>query len=145
MAYVYEYPRAAVTVDAVLVADWGKDARLLLVRRKHAPFEGCWALPGGFLNLDETLEAACRRELEEETGLSLPALTQFRVYDAIDRDPRHRTLSVVFYALIPEPVAVSGGDDADKAAWFSIGQLPDLAFDHGEIVRDLKEFLIKLS
>lgn len=84
--------------------------------------------------MEETLEAACLRELEEETGLKLPAMEQFRVFDAPGRDPRHRTISVVFYALVPEVIDVRGNDDAAEARWFPPDHLPPLAFDHREIV-----------
>jgi 8-oxo-dGTP diphosphatase len=84
--------------------------------------------------MEETLQTACLRELEEETGLRLPAMEQFRVFDAPDRDPRHRTISVVFYALIPEAETARGGDDAAEARWFPVSDLPRLAFDHREIV-----------
>ncbi len=135
MTYTYLYPRPALTVDALVLAGNGERRQVLLIRRARDPFRGMWALPGGFVDMEESLEAACRRELEEETGLRLPAMEQFRVFDAPGRDPRHRTISVVFYALIPEAEIVSGGDDAAEARWFRVSDLPPLAFDHLEIVR----------
>lgn len=131
--YSYRYPRPAVTVDALVLA---ARQMLLLIRRDKDPYAGMWALPGGFMDMEETLEAACIRELFEETGLQLPNMNQFRVFDAPDRDPRHRTLSVVHYAFIEATIPVSGGDDAAEAEWFPIDQLPALAFDHGEIISD---------
>lgn len=134
MAFTYTYPRPALTVDAIVVAENRNKREILLIRRGKVPFEGAWALPGGFVDMDETLEAACLRELEEETGLKLPALEQFRVFDAPGRDPRQRTISVVFYAFLPEVVGVCGNDDAAEACWFPLFHLPPLAFDHREIV-----------
>ena len=86
--------------------------------------------------MDETLETACRRELFEETGLSAGPMTQFRAYDAINRDPRHRTISVVFSVQVSEKMAVKGGDDADAAGWYDLDQLPEMAFDHQQILKD---------
>jgi 8-oxo-dGTP diphosphatase len=133
--YTYLYPRPALTVDAVVVAGHPSACQLLLIERKKDPFAGKWALPGGFVDMEETLDQACIRELKEETGLELSEMVQFRVFDAINRDPRHRTISVVFYAFISEPMAVSGADDAARAKWFPIDNLPALAFDHDEIVK----------
>jgi 8-oxo-dGTP diphosphatase len=132
--YTYAYPRPALTVDAIVVAGEPGNYWLLLIERKKEPFIGRWALPGGFVDMDETLEHACIRELKEETGLELETMKQFRVFDAIGRDPRHRTISVVFYAFISEKQAVTGSDDAEKAEWFPLDKLPPLAFDHSEIM-----------
>lgn len=132
--YTYAYPRPALTVDAIVVAGEPGNYWLLLIERKKEPFIGQWALPGGFVDIDESLEHACLRELNEETGLELATMEQFRVFDAIGRDPRHRTISVVFYAFISEKKAVTGSDDAERAEWFSLDKLPPLAFDHSEII-----------
>lgn len=140
--YTYAYPRPALTVDAIVLAGDPGNYWLLLIQRKKDPFIGCWALPGGFVDMDETLEKACVRELEEETGLELTSMEQFRVFDAIGRDPRHRTISVVFYAFISDKKPVSGSDDAEKAEWFPIDKLPSMAFDHSEIVAS---FLSKIT
>lgn len=129
--YSYRYPRPAVTVDAIVMAAGNQ---LLLIRRKKDPYAGMWALPGGFMDMNETLEEACSRELYEETGLKLPQMKQFRVFDAPDRDPRQRTLSVVHFANVDYPMKANGGDDASEARWFPVDQLPDLAFDHSEII-----------
>ena len=133
---MYKYPRPALTVDALILAGKPGENQLLLIRRAKEPFQGKWALPGGFVDMDETLETACLRELYEETGLCLQQVQQFRVFDAIDRDPRDRTLSVVFYGVLDTPAAVKGSDDASEACWFPLGELPELAFDHREIIRD---------
>jgi 8-oxo-dGTP diphosphatase len=130
----YRYPRPAVTVDALVFFRKNESVFILLIRRGGDPFRGKWALPGGFVDMDELLEHACRRELKEETGLSVNRMDQFKTFDAIHRDPRHRTLSVVFSAELSREMPVQGGDDADTAGWFSIHELPEMAFDHREII-----------
>ena len=132
--YNYKYPRPALTVDAIILKK--ETAEILLVQRGIEPYQGQWALPGGFVNMDELLEQACLRELQEETGLMLSSLSQFKTYDAIDRDPRHRTLSVVFCGFAEKDAEVKGGDDAKNAAWFKLDELPQLAFDHSKIVEE---------
>lgn len=134
--YSYKYPRAALTVDAIVFYESKEDTYLLLIERGGEPFWHQWALPGGFIEMDETLEQACIRELEEETGLKVERMQQFRAYDAIDRDPRHRTISVVFSVQLDKRREVIGGDDASKAKWYSVNELPELAFDHAQIIRD---------
>ncbi len=134
--YTYTYPRAALTVDAIVYSKHNSSAFVLLIERGHEPFKNKWALPGGFIEMDETLETACKRELLEETGLKVEKMTQFKTYDAIDRDPRHRTISVVYYAELNEIQQVKGGDDASRAEWFSVSELPELAFDHKQILKD---------
>ncbi len=133
--YCYKYPRAALTVDAIVVArNFSKDM-ILLILRKFEPFQGKWALPGGFINMEETLLEACQRELYEETGLKGIVLNQFYTFDAIGRDPRHRTISTVFYGRLQETFPAIGSDDAEKADWFPIISLPVMAFDHADIIR----------
>jgi len=133
--YTYTYPRPAVTADALVLARHEGTLRILLVRRLKDPFRGLWALPGGFANMEETLEHACLRELKEETGISLDKMEPFRVFDAVHRDPRHRTITVVFYAFLDETICVRGGDDASDARWFPLIQLPPRAFDNHDIIR----------
>lgn len=133
--YTYNYPRAALTVDAIVFVPDSEITWVLLIERGNEPFKKRWALPGGFINMDETLEEACKRELLEETGLKVDAMTQFKAFDAINRDPRHRTISVVFSVRLKEKVQVAGGDDASRADWFPITELPDLAFDHESVLR----------
>lgn len=135
LKFCYNYPRAAMTVDAIIVADNFSQDMVLLIQRKFGPFEGVWALPGGFVGMEETLMEACQRELFEETGIKEVELNQFYTFDAVNRDPRHRTISTVFCGRIQETLDVLGGDDANKADWFPIISLPEMAFDHAEIIR----------
>jgi len=139
--YTYNYPRAALTVDAIVFVKHGGSASVVLIERGREPFKNKWALPGGFIEMDETLETACKRELFEETGLKLEQMTQFKTYDAINRDPRHRTISVVYFADVKQIQQVKGGDDASSAEWFSVSELPELAFDHKQIIEDFFAFL----
>ena len=132
--YTYKYPRPALTVDAIVVQKHQNNWQILLIERGIEPYKGKWALPGGFVNMDELLEDACIRELQEETGLKIEKMTQLKAFDAINRDPRHRTISVVFYSVLENDQKIKAGDDAQKADWFSIEKLPDLAFDHAEII-----------
>ena len=136
MPYTYIYPRPTVTVDILVFRKTGREPELLLIQRDREPFLGYWAIPGGFLDMAETLEEAAARELEEETGLKNVALEQLKAYSAINRDPRHRTISVAFVGFLSGNQKVKAGDDARKAAWFSIRKLPELAFDHGKIIAD---------
>ncbi len=135
MAYTYDYPRPAVTADCVVMTKESVP-QVLLIERGFAPYKGCWAFPGGFMNMDETTEQCAIRELEEETGLKVTDLLQIGAYSKVDRDPRGRTITVAYLVLVDHPVAVSGQDDAVKAQWFPIDALPPLAFDHEDIMRD---------
>ena len=136
MPYSYDYPRPALTVDAVIFRKISGRLEVLLIWRKHSPFKGMWALPGGFIDMEETVEDAVVRELEEETHLRVEGLQQLHTFSAPDRDPRGRTVSVTFFGVVePDQSQVSGGDDASDAQWFSVTQLPDLAFDHIVAVR----------
>ncbi|NLO03012.1 MAG: NUDIX hydrolase [Bacteroidales bacterium] len=132
--YTYKYPRPALTVDAIVFV---KDPfSVLLIRRGKEPYKGKWALPGGFVEMNELLEVACIRELGEETGLEIEEMQQFRAFDSIGRDPRGRTISVVFFTELGSLPEVRGGDDADLAGWFSFFDLPPMAFDHQQILQD---------
>ena len=133
--YTYDYPRPAVTADCVVMTR-DDDPKVLLIERGNEPFKGCWAFPGGFMNMDETTEQCAVRELEEETGLKLTDIHQIGAYSKVDRDPRGRTITVAYLAFVDKPLPVKGQDDAAKAQWFSIKELPKLAFDHEEIMRD---------
>jgi 8-oxo-dGTP diphosphatase len=134
--YVYEWPRPMVTVDAVVFALSPNKARLLLIRRKGKPFKDLWAIPGGFVEMDEELEDAAIRELAEETGVTDISLEQMRTYGTIGRDPRGRLITVVFMGTTEgRQTTIRAGDDAADVRWFDIDKLPDrMAFDHNEIV-----------
>lgn len=135
MAYTYEYPRGALTVDCVVFGLDDKELKVMLIQRALAPFEGKWALPGGFVRTDETLDEAAQRELEEETGLRNVFLEQLYTFGAITRDPRERVVSVAYYALVnlrDHPVQASS--DARDAGWFGVHDVPSLAFDHADIL-----------
>ena len=135
MSYTYKYPRPAVTADCVVMTT-ESEPRVLLIQRGGDPYKGRWAIPGGFLNMDETTEQCAIRELEEETGLQIDQVYQIGAYSKVDRDPRGRTISVAYLALVNQPLDVSGQDDAAEAKWFSVNALPPLAFDHEEIMAD---------
>ena len=134
MPYSYEYPRAAITTDIAVFGRLNERTFLLLIQRANDPFREAWALPGGFLDMNEDLESCAKRELREETGLSIATLRQLHTFSAVDRDPRHRTISTVFVADLDTCPHVKAGDDARNAKWFDIETLPDLAFDHAEII-----------
>lgn len=140
MSYTYEYPRPAVTADIVLFSNEMTPTRVMLIRRKNPPFEGMWAFPGGFLEMDETLQACAHRELEEETGVKDIVLEPYLPFDAPDRDPRGRTISMVFVGFTnASAVKATAASDAAEVQWFSISDLPSLAFDHDKIIQGLKE------
>jgi len=130
-----DYPRPAVTVDVVIFTLREGDLQVLLVRRKAPPFQGMWAIPGGFIRLDESLEEAALRELEEETGVRDVYLEQLYTFGDPDRDPRGRVITVAYFALVPaDAVCPRAGDDAAEARWWSMYDLPPLAFDHEKIL-----------
>ena len=135
--YTYNYPRPALTVDIVVFTLRESQLQALLIQRGSEPFAGMWALPGGFVHMDESLEEAAQRELNEETGVSAAYLEQLYTYGQPLRDPRGRVVSVAYFALIPAsaPFRDEGGSDAARASWFSVEELPALAFDHAEIVQ----------
>ncbi len=132
--YTYAYPRPMVTVDAVVLAGETDAPHVLLIRRGNEPFAGCWALPGGFVDMEESLETAAARELEEETGLRGVALFQLHAFGDVGRDPRGRNITVVYRGALPKPAPVRPGDDAAEAAWFPARALPPMAFDHDRII-----------
>lgn len=132
--HTYEYPRAALTVDCVVFGFDGGALQVLLIRRGLAPFKDHWALPGGFVRVEETLDDAARRELEEETGLKDLFLEQLYTFGTVNRDPRERVVSVAYYALTkPADHTTAASTDAAEARWFPVSDLPPLAFDHAEI------------
>ncbi len=135
-AYTYEYPRPALTVDCVVFGVDDEDLKVLLIQRDRDPFAGRWALPGGFVDIDETLDAAARRELEEETGLRIRDLEQLYTFGAVDRDPRGRTVTVAYFGLVRlSDHLVQAASDARAAGWWPVRQPPRLAFDHAQILR----------
>ncbi len=142
MPHTYEYSRAALTVDCVVFGMDDEDLKVMLIQRDLPPFEGEWALPGGFVRVEETLEEAARRELEEETALHNVFLEQLYSFSAVDRDPRERVVSVAYYALVKlGDHRVQAATDAREAAWFPVHDVPSLAFDHAEILGEALERL----
>ena len=143
--YCYDYPRPQVTVDLVVFTLVEKSLRVLLIRRGHDPFAGKWAIPGGFLEMDEPVEDAARRELREETGLEVSGpIEPIGFFAKPGRDPRGRTITLAHAAVIRAAEAeVRGGDDAAEAAWLPLAAPLDLAFDHAEILGAAKEWLTR--
>ena len=138
--YTYDYPRPALTADCVVFGrDGSEELSVLLIERGADPFKGCWAFPGGFLEMDETTEACAARELQEETGLIVPAgsgqLIELGCYSTVDRDPRGRVITIAYSAVI-DKTEVKGADDAREARWFPLSAIPPLAFDHAQILKD---------
>jgi len=135
MPYTYEHPRAALTVDCVVFGFDESELKVLFVRRGFAPHKGRWALPGGFVRIDETIDQAARRELSEETGLENIFLEQLYTFGAVNRDPRERVVSVAYYSLVKlAEHPAKGASDASDAQWFPIAAPPALAFDHADIL-----------
>lgn len=134
--YVYEWPRPMVTADALVFTFSKGRAKVLLIKRANEPFKGKWAVPGGFVNMDEELEDAAVRELAEETGLTGIHLEQWHTFGKCGRDPRGRVITVTFLGIVTkEKHHIKAGDDAGEARWFDIEKLPnDMAFDHNEVV-----------
>jgi len=142
MPYTYQYPRPALTVDCVVFGLDEEDLKVLLIQRKHDPFAGRWAFPGGFVDVGETPEEAARRELEEETGLKKIYLEQLYTFGEPDRDPREHVVSVGHYALVNiVGQRLRAADDACDAGWFPVLRPPRLAFDHARILRVAHERL----
>lgn len=144
--YCYDFPRCSTTVDIVIIKHISKKepCKVLLIKRANEPFKDSWAIPGGFLDLNETLLSAAKRELEEETGIRVPSLTPIGVYDSVNRDPRGRVITHVFAHIITDKkdYTPKAGDDAREAKFFPINKLPQMAFDHNKILRDTIEKMI---
>lgn len=138
----YRYEHAAVTTDNVIFGFDGKKINILLVRRGIEPYKDHWALPGGFMKMNETATEGAKRELEEETGLKDAYIRQFHTFTKPGRDPRERVITIAYYALV-RMQEVKGGDDAAEARWFDIDNLPSLAFDHDKILREAQRELRK--
>ncbi len=142
MSYTYEYPRAALAVDCVVFGIDELDLKVLLIQRKLIPFQHVWALPGGFVRLEETLDEAARRELEEEAGVKDVYLEQLYTFSALERDPRERVVAVAYYALAKlSDHRIRAATDAMGVGWFGLDDLPKLAFDHVDIVTRAHERL----
>lgn len=136
MSYSYQYPHPAVTTDVVVFTILDYKLQILLIKRGAPPFQGYWALPGGFLEIDEDLEACALRELEEETGITGVYLEQLYTFGKPDRDPRERVISVTYYALAaPDKLTIKAASDAADARWYAMDDLPELAFDHQEVIQ----------
>ena len=140
--FCYEYSRPALTSDCIILNKDDADIKVLLIKRAHEPFKGLWAFPGVFVDMHETTFEAAKRELFEETGITVEDLKQLQTFSDIGRDPRGRTVSVVYYAYVSaDKNNISAGDDASEARWFSINKLPKLALDHTMILDFAKKKL----
>ena len=139
--YTYRYPRPAVTVDIAIFMPNGGDFKVLLIQRAQEPYRGLYALPGGFIDIQETLEETARRELEEETGLKISQLTQVHTFSTLGRDPRDRVISTCFATILPvsSQIDLKAGSDAADAVWLNINELPPLAFDHNLVIQTVIE------
>ena len=142
MSYCYEYERPALTTDCVVFGLDANDLKILLIQRDIDPFEGKWALPGGFIRVGESLDECARRELEEEAGLKSIFLEQLYTFGDPERDPREHVITVAYYALVNlidhSPQAAT---DARNAAWFALDDIPSLAFDHEKIISRIKDLI----
>lgn len=135
MSFTYDYPRPCVTTDCLVFRKIDSVWSVLLIERGNEPFKGCWALPGGFLEMEEDLDACAARELQEETRLTGIELHQLYAFGAPNRDPRHRTISVAYWGVDNTERQAIGSDDAVEARWFALDKLPNLAFDHEQILQ----------
>ena len=135
MSFTYKYPRPCVTTDNLIFRKIDGNWHLLLIERGNEPFKGCWALPGGFLEMEEDLDTCAARELQEETGMTGIELHQLYAFGAPNRDPRHRTISVAYWGVDNSERQAVGSDDAAEARWFALDKLPGLAFDHEQILQ----------
>jgi len=140
--YTYEYPRPAVTTDCVIFGFDDGELKILLIERGIEPYLGKWALPGGFIDMDENAESCARRKLVQETGLKNIYMEQLYTFSAVNRDPRYRVVSIAYYALVKlSDYHAQAGTDATRIEWFSISDVPELAFDHTDILQKAKERL----
>ena len=144
MSYTYKYPRPAVTADCVVITREA-EPRVLLIKRGGEPFKDCWAIPGGFMEMNETTEQCAVRELKEETSIVISDLHQIGVYSKVDRDPRGRTISVAYLAITDKTQIAVGQDDAAEVKWWPLTALPEMAFDHDDIMRDAARLYQNLS
>lgn len=147
--YTYDYPMPSITCDVLVLnqqinvtaeGSLKSKSNVLLIKRKNEPFKDCWALPGGFMEIDETLVECAKRELKEETGIDVDAskLHFKKILDKVDRDSRGRVISVVYMTHVSKQIKVKAGDDAKEYAWFDVNNLPDnIAFDHKELFNNV--------
>lgn len=134
--YIYEWPRPAVTTDCVIFGFDGGDLKILLIERGIEPYKGMWALPGGFLDMNEDAETCARRKLQQETCLENIFMEQLFTFSSVDRDPRYRVISIAYYALVKlSDYEAKAGTDTTSIKWFPLSEIPELAFDHKEIVK----------
>ncbi|WP_134088458.1 NUDIX hydrolase [Olivibacter sp. XZL3] len=144
--YTYKHQRPALTVDILLFhRGENQEWHILLIKRKQEPFKDQWAFPGGFVDIDEKIDAAAFRELEEETGITNLNLERLGIYDDPDRDPRGRTISIAYIGILDEQRGAIASDDALEAEWFAIDKLPHLAFDHQKIMMDGRKKLSSVT
>lgn len=140
--YQYQYPHPAVSTDIVIFTIQEQELKVLLIRRLSEPFQNGWALPGGFVEIDEDLDQAALRELQEETGISGVYLEQLYTFGKPDRDPRERVITISYYSLVPiDRLTVGAASDARELGWYDIEALPELAFDHKQIIAKAKQRL----
>jgi len=134
--YIYDWPRPMVAADAAVFRPFEDKLYILLIQRGKEPFKGCWALPGGFVEMDEELDDAAARELSEETGLRNIKLEQIQTFGGIGRDPRGRVISILYMGKVRDDISeLSAGDDASAVRWFNICRLPEeIAFDHRKVI-----------
>ena len=134
--YTYSHPRPSIAVDIVIIRKVKSEYQVLLIMRAQEPYQGCYALPGGFVDIDETLEDAAARELLEETGIKVGHLHQVQTFSAVNRDPRGRVISTAFFGLVfNNDAQLVAGSDASNVSWISLDNLPKLAFDHAKIIQ----------
>lgn len=133
--YIYEYPRPAVTTDCVIFGFDGDELKVLLIKRGIEPFKNYWALPGGFIELDEDADTCAKRKLEQETGLDEIFMEQLYTFSSVDRDPRYRVISIAYYALVKlSDFRPKAGNDTFQVEWFPLSAIPAIAFDHEQIL-----------
>jgi len=141
--FQYEYEHPAVTTDIVIFTLRDQVLKLLLIKRRCEPFKGDWALPGGFVHLDESLDEGAKRELEEETGVRDVYLEQLYTYGEPNRDPRERVITVAYFALTAsDRIEIRAASDAEDVGWFGMGEIPELAFDHSTIIQTAHQRLV---
>lgn len=146
MSYVYEYPMPAIAADIAVLVINEREFLILLIKRKNEPFKDYWALPGGFMDINEKIFETAQRELMEETGIKTDELDFFNFYDDVNRDPRGRVVSFVFIANFEQCPKISPSDDAIEAKWFNIFKLPEnIAFDHKKIINDILETTLQYT